>query len=129
MADGQITKEIERFVAESVGSADELDILLLLHGAPDRSWTARQVSEAVFTVPTAATMRLEQLVHTGFVATNGGADPSYTYHPRSAALRSQVDALAAAYRANRVAVIQLVFQKPADPLRSFADAFRLRKED
>lgn len=129
MTYGEITPEIRRLVAEHIDSADQLDILLLLHSAPDRVWTARDVSESVFTVPTAATMRLEQLAHAGFLASSGGADPSYTYRPATTTLAAQVDTLAAAYRANRVAVIQLVFQKAADPLTTFSNAFRLRRED
>ena len=129
MSQGEITPEIKRLVAEHIDAADQLDILLLLHSAPHRGWTAREVSESVFTVPTAATLRLEQLVQAGFLATSGGADPSYTYRPATPALREQVDALAAVYRANRVAVIQLVFQKAADPLKSFSDAFRLRRDE
>jgi hypothetical protein len=125
----QITPEIQRLVAEHIDAADQLDILLLLHSAPDRAWTAREVSESVFTVPTAATMRLEQLVQAGFLASTGGADPSYTYRPATPGLGDQVDALAAVYRANRVGVIQLVFQKAADPLKSFSNAFRLRRDD
>ncbi len=62
--------------------------------------------------PTAAMMRLEQLVRAGFLSTTGGADPGYAYRPATTDLASQVDALAAVYRADRVAVIRLVFQKP-----------------
>ena len=128
MSDGQITAEIHRLIAEHIVSADQLDILLLLHSEPERVWTAREVSEAVFTVPTAATMRLEQLVAAGFLASSGGADPGYMYSPATPELRQGAEALAAAYRANRVAVIQLVFQQPNDPLKSFSDAFRLRRD-
>jgi hypothetical protein len=128
VSEGKITPDIERLIAEHIESADQLDILLLLHSKPDRVWTARQVSEAVFTVPTAATMRLEQLVAAGFLATSGGGDPGYQYSPASAALRTGADRLAAAYRANRVAVIQMVFQQPSDPVKSFSDAFRIRKD-
>jgi hypothetical protein len=129
VSQGDITPEIQRLVAEHIDSADQLDILLLLHASPERSWTAREVSAAVFTVPTAATMRLEQLVKAGFLTSSGGADPGYTFRPAKPRLRDQVDTLAAVYRANRVAVIQLVFQKPTDPLESFSNAFRLRRED
>lgn len=129
MVQGNIRPEVQRFVAEHIQSADQLDILLLLHGSPEREWTAREVSEAVFTVPTSATMRLEQLVETGLLVTKGGADPGYEYSPSTPILRAQVDALAEAYRDDRVAVIQLVFRKPADPLKSFSDAFRLRRDE
>jgi hypothetical protein len=129
VTDPKITPEVQRFVAEQIQSAEELDILLLLYGAPERDWTARQVSEAVFTVPTSATMRLEQLLGKGLLVSTGGNDPAYKYEPSSASLAGSVDALANAHRADRVGVIQLVFKKPADPLKSFSDAFRLRRED
>jgi hypothetical protein len=129
VSDGAITPVVQRLIAEHIVSADQLDILLLLHGAPGKAWTAREVSEAVFTVPTAATLRLEQLVAAGFVTSSGGADPGYAYAPTSAALRSGTDSLAAAYRANRVAVIQLVFQQTPDPLQRFSDSFLLGRRD
>jgi hypothetical protein len=128
VSQGAITPEITRFVAEHIPSADQLDILLLLHGDPAKLWKAEDVSRAVFTVPTAATMRLEDLVARGLLVSSGGADPSYRYQPANEGLRGQVDALAAAYRTNRVAVINLVFQRRPDPLRSFSDAFRVRPE-
>ena len=128
MSQGPITPEITRFIADHINSADQLDILLLLHGDSAKQWKAEDVSRAVFTVPTAATMRLEDLVARGFLVSTGGANPGYRYRPASEQLRSQVDALAAAYRTNRVAVINLVFQRRPDPLKSFSDAFRVRPE-
>ena len=123
-----VPTEVKRFVSEYISAADQLDILLLLHARRDESLTATDVSKAVFTVPTSATLRLEQLAMLGLVASSGGQDPTYTYRPETPAKAAAVDALASAYRVNRVGVIQLVFEKSADPLKSFADAFRLKKE-
>ena len=64
----------------------------------------------------------------GLATSSGDADPAYRYAPGFPALAGQVDALAAAYRANRVGVINLVYAPPPDPLRSSADAFKLRKD-
>lgn len=128
MSQAQISPEVQRFVADHIGAADQLDILLLLHGTPGKAWTAREVSEVVFTVPTAAIMRLEQLVASGFLVSSGGSDPQYSYQPVSPHLGKSVDALADAYRTNRVGVIQLVFGAPKDPLQAFSDAFRLKRE-
>ena len=118
--------EVQRFVAEHIDSAEKLEILLLLHRNPDKQWTALDVSQAIYTVPASAIMRLEALVADGFIASSGGADPRYTYSPRSEQLQQQVDSLAAEYQADRVSVIKLIFARPPDPLQSFADAFRLR---
>lgn len=122
----KISPEVRRFIAEHIDAAEQLEILLLLHRSPERGWRALEVSQAIYTVPASATMRLESLVAAGFLTSDGGADPQYRYDPRSEELRRQVDALAAAYKADRVALIKLIFARPPDPLQSFADAFRLR---
>ena len=126
MADGGIPPEVQRFIAENIDAAEQLDILLLLYRNPDRSYTALEVSQAVFTVASAATLRLEGLVARGLLSSTGTADPEYRFAPRSEALARDADRLAAVYQANRVGVIQLLFSRPPDPLQTFADAFRLK---
>ena len=117
---------VQRFIAENVDSAEQLEVLLLLHRHPDRGWRAHDVSREIFTVPAAATLRLESLVELGFLVSDGAADPEYRYRPRSAGQGAEVQALADAYRASRVEVLGLVFRRPPDPVRSFSDAFRIR---
>jgi hypothetical protein len=126
VAAGDRFPEVQRFINEHIDAAEQLEILLLLHRSPERQWTATDVSQAIYTVPASATMRLESLVATGFAASGGGADPRYWYDPKDDTLRQQVDVLAEAYRTDRVAVIKLIFAQPPDPLQSFADAFKLR---
>jgi hypothetical protein len=120
-------REAQRFIAEFIHSAEQLDVLLLLHSHPDRDFTSAEVSQRVYTVPAAATLRLEELVAAGLLASDRAPDPRYRYAPASPRVAERVDTLAAAYRADRVAVIRLIFQAPADPVRSFADAFRLKR--
>lgn len=126
MSRGELSAEVSRFIAEHIDAAEQLDILLLLHREPEREWTARDVSQAIYTVPASATLRLEGLTAAGFLASTGGGDPCYRYAPRSDELRGRVDVLAEAYRADRVAVIKLIFARPPSPVQSFADAFRLK---
>jgi hypothetical protein len=121
-----MSADVRQFVADHVGSAEELDILLLLYREPDKAWTALDVSRAVYTVPASATMRLERLVAGGFLASSGDSDPKYRYSPSSPQLRSNVEQLATAYARDRVAVIKLIFSRPPDPVESFSDAFRLK---
>lgn len=129
MSTDPLLPEVEQLISRYLSSAEQLDILLLLHREPEKRWSAADVSKAIFTVPTSATLRLEELVRAGFLLSTGEGDPRYWYSPRPESLRSQVDALAASYLTDRVAVINRIFEKPVDPVRSFADAFRLRRED
>jgi hypothetical protein len=121
-----VSPEVKAFVAQYVDAAEQLDILLLLARNPDRAYTAAEVSQAVFTVPASATMRLEGLVAHGILSTNAGADPRYQYAPANPALARSIEQLDAAYRADRVGVIKLIFDRPPDPVQTFADAFRFK---
>lgn len=124
-----MTPDVRQFIAEHIDSAEQLEVLLLLHRLPDRAWRSVDVSKEVYTVPASATLRLEGLAAAGFVTSAGGADPVYRYEPRSEELARRVDELAAAYRSDRVAVIKTLFDRRPDPLQSFSDAFRLRGKD
>jgi hypothetical protein len=126
VAQGGIPPDVQRFIAENIEAAEQLDILLLLYRHPERSYTALEVSQAVFTVASAATLRLEGLVARGLLVSSGGEDPAYRYQPSSPELARQADQLAAVYQTNRVGVIQFLFARPPDPLQTFADAFRLK---
>ncbi len=128
MPESHISDDARRLIADRISSAEMLEILLMLVGAPERAWTADEVSRQVFTVPAAAIASLEALVGQGLAASDGAGNPTYRFAPATPQLARQVAALAAAYRESRVAVIQLVFARPSDPLRSFADAFRVRRD-
>jgi hypothetical protein len=58
-------------------------------------------------------------------------DPrTFHYAPASGSpLDAAVAQLARDYAERRVTIITLIFSKPVDKLRSFADAFRLRKDN
>jgi hypothetical protein len=128
MSQGEISAGVRGFVAQNIESAELLETLLLVHSGGERQWTPEEVARTIYTVPAGATRRLEQLVEMGLLSSSGGMNPAYRFAPATASLRNQVDELAAAYRANRVGVINLIYNRPPDPLRSFSDAFKLRKE-
>jgi hypothetical protein len=101
---------------------------VLLHRSPERSWTALEASQAVYTVPTSAAARLDALVSAKLVASDGAPEPSYRFAPGSDQLARRVDDLAAAYARDRVALLKRVIARATDPAQQFADAFRLRRD-
>jgi hypothetical protein len=120
--------EARRFLSEHISSAEQLEVLLLLHSEPGRDFNAAEVSGRVFTVPASALLRLEELTAAGLLTSDGAANPRYRYAPGKPELARGVDALAAAYRADRVGIIRHIYEMPRDPVRSLANAFRLRRE-
>lgn len=127
MAD-EFPDKIRRFITEHFTSVEQLEALLLLRTDPARDWNAVQLSQALYTQPAAAAMRLADLRARGFLTAVDGSPPRYRYQPATAELASSVDDLAETYRERRVTVITLIYSRPTDPAQAFADAFRLRKE-
>ncbi|HET7460142.1 MAG TPA: hypothetical protein VFJ82_02795 [Longimicrobium sp.] len=127
MADPAIPEEIQRFLADHVASAEELDALMLLHAQRDRAWTPEALSQALFSVPQSAALTLERLEAKGLAEAAGGTPPAWRYAATGEA-DDRIAALGGVYRANRAAVIKHLFARRVDPVRSLADAFRLRKD-
>lgn len=119
---------MRRLIADSIDSVEQLEILLLLLQHPARTWTAEEVARELRISPLSAGDRLEDLAHDALLARVKGEE-EYRYAPGSAALDEAVRGLATAYTERRVTVINLIFSKPVDKIRTFADAFRLRKKE
>ena len=69
---------------------------------------------------------LDELANAGLVAAPD--ETTWVFAPRGA-LREAVEALAAAYNQRPVTLVRALYERPAKPLQSFADAFRFRKQD
>lgn len=122
--------DVRRFIADSIDSVEQLEVLLLLRRSSDRAWSTDEVSRAVYTHPNAAARRLAALLGLGLLTANGeGPERRYRYAPADPAKSETVDRLAMLYQERRVAVITLIYSKPLDQVQAFADAFRLRRED
>ena len=122
-------EDVRRFLLAHINSVEQLEVLLLLRGAPDQVWTATAVGQALYTSAAAAVKRLTDLAAGGLVTVLPGDDPGYRFSPADDSRRDMVDRLAEAYSQRRVAVISLIYSKPNDQVQAFSDAFRLRKDE
>lgn len=117
---------VSAFIFEYIDSVEQLEVLLLLSGALNRTWTAEELSRELRSNPNSIAQRLQPLCHSGLVVC---IDQEYRYAPKDAALDVVVRELALANKTHRHRVLELIFS-PLKKARMFADAFRLgRKED
>lgn len=123
MAD--VSDAAKRLIAAEIHSVEQLEVLLLVRAAPEKEWTAAEVSRALVTQVDTAEHRLNDLVARKLLK---GTGDTYRYGPDSATDKAVGD-LAQAYATRRTTVIGLIFSKPSDAVTSFSDAFRLRKRD
>lgn len=131
MARDEIPQAVARFLQDEVESAREVEALLLLREAPNRAWTPEGLAREMRSSPGWAAQQLEGLRDKGLVETapdTSGA-PGYRYHPARDEQESMVASLAELYARRKNTVIALIFgQAERDPVRSFSDAFRIRRD-
>jgi hypothetical protein len=127
MAD-EFPDEVQRFLAEHISSVAQLEVLLLLRRQREREWTPSEVAKELYTTPEMVADQLGDLQRRGLLSVADGSDPHYRFWPTTPELDGQITRLDAIYRERRVAVITFIYSQPLDKVRTFADAFRLRKD-
>jgi hypothetical protein len=126
-----VSAEVSNFLADHIESVLELELLLVLRADAARAWTATDLATQLKIDPAFATAQLEKFYDRRLLSAERGTDrpePAYRYAPAPAELDAAVAAVAAAYASHRVTIIGLIFSKPTSNLKTFADAFRIRKD-
>ena len=117
---------VDRFLRSTVRSVWQLELLLLLQRQRTRLWTAdelvRDLRASVLIVGDA----LSALQKAGLVSRN--ANDQYQYWPITPELDRLVDQVAAAYTSSPVAVTEAILSAPSSSVRTFADAFKIKKD-
>jgi hypothetical protein len=127
MSGETLPSAVKDFLARHIRSVEQLEVLLLLQSQPARSWTAPEVYEVVRSSLASISERLEDFCAAGFLVKTQKEPATFRYAEENPQSRS-VDELAVAYRTWRVRIIEAIFAAEVDPLKSFSDAFRIRKE-
>jgi hypothetical protein len=128
MSPQPLAPEVQALIA-TLDSADQLEVLLHIARAPSQVHEVRVVAEALTLTHAAVdaafrdlqTKRLVQAIHVD------NAPMGYQYAPATIALHAAVEELALAYATHPVVIIKALWEKPNFALRSFADAFRVRR--
>lgn len=124
-----LDEAVTSFLRAHITSVMQLEVVLHLRGRPGEAVGPSELSRDLGGSVDAAIACLLDLERSGLVARSG--DPNelcYVFEPKDRALDAQVEAVADAYARRKVAVVTEIFSEPPDELRSFSDAFRIRKD-
>lgn len=125
----ELPDDIRRFISMNIRSVAQLEVLLLLRADREREWSVDEVTRALYAAAGGMAEQLDDLLSKGLAYVTHAPEARYRYRPESGSeLDALVGALADLYRERRVSVISLIYSEPIDTARSFADAFRIRKE-
>lgn len=117
-----LAPELAAFVEAAIPSVWALETLILLKGEPERDWTLDQIVAELRANPALAGDCLAALQRAGLVQERDGVA---RYAPASPGLAILADALQDAYRQRPVSLVNLITTRRPDPLKGFADSFRL----
>jgi DNA-binding IclR family transcriptional regulator len=120
-----IEGELLEFVRFAVRSVWNVELLLHLRKSAERSWAPEKLVRELRASASVVTDGLRTLQDGGLVAPDEAG--RWRYAPASAAFDGLAGQLERLYRERPTAVTQALFAR-SDKLRTFADAFRLRKD-
>lgn len=124
----EISADVRVLIGRHFDSVVQLELLLLLQAGRERAWTADEVARELRIEPAWTAAQLDHLASHRLLRSTKAGNAAYTYEPATPELSATLDRLARAYTERRVSLIALIYSKPADSLRTFADAFRFRKD-
>jgi hypothetical protein len=121
-----LSEELERFIRDTIKSLWALELLLLVARERDRPWTPADLNRELRGHIRLVADILAQFERSGLVKLEG--DGQYRFAPATAELASAVDELRAAYADRPLTVVKTVIAAPDEKIRTFADAFKIRKD-
>ena len=127
-----IKDSVSLILSKYIQSVTELETLLLLKRYSDRQWLAKEVAREMYTDPFTVEQYLQTFEKDGFLTSRVDEQTRYVFYqfnPNTEELKPGVTDLAIAYAEARVRVIDLIFSKPLDNIKSFSDAFKIVKDE
>jgi hypothetical protein len=120
--------ELKQFLSLHIESLAQLETLLVLQRDPQRAWTADELARELYITADMCRGICADLVNRRLVVSDDSPD-RYRYAPAEPNVDKLVGQLAQFYRDRRVAVITAIYSGPVSKVQTFADAFRLRREE
>jgi hypothetical protein len=118
--------DVTQFLQTSVPSVWTLEMLLLMRRAAARVWGADELNRELRGSALVVAQACAALAAAGLAVEE--APGRFRYQPARPELAEIVDRLAALYAEFPFAVTQAIIAAPRSNIRTFADAFRLKKD-
>ncbi|MEW6054973.1 MAG: hypothetical protein AB1540_00025 [Bdellovibrionota bacterium] len=125
-----LDESLKSFILEYIESVGQLEVLKLLATHPKKEWSASMVSQELRGNDSSTAKYLADFSSKGiFIETSKiQKERLYRYQPKNEELAAKVAALIAAYATYNLRIITLIYDRPVERLRGFADAFKIRKD-
>lgn len=119
-------QELLDFIANNFRSAWSLELLLMIRQKPQQAWRMDDLVRELRAGRSAVTEGLAELRRIGVVASD--SQGAYRFAANSTAAEQLAAELAELYSRKPRAIMQAILSAPNARIRTFANAFRLRKD-
>jgi hypothetical protein len=116
-------------IIDSLGSLQDLQLLLTLMDDPERWWDARAIAEETGEPISSTGRGLDRLAAKNLLDIRVTEHVRFRYRPGTAELEQAGAAFVEAYRKNPLAIVKLVTARRPRSVTDFANAFRIRRGD
>lgn len=129
MSDPDFPEDLRSFIQEYISSVDAAELLIVLARDPARRYRLNELIEALRPSVLSEAAARRHLAHFGahgFVVSE--AADVFQYSAATPALDAAVRALSKVYNERPVTLVRMIYAPKDEKIRSFADAFRLKKQ-
>jgi hypothetical protein len=127
VAEPEISRELRELIDRHLRSVDEVEVLLCLYHSTGEGLTPQRTAAACNKSLEDVTEDLRDLTDSGFLVYDRFED-TYSYSVHNQAVNDVVDQLAHLYNERPVSLIHAIYERPSSSVQSFADAFRIRRD-
>jgi hypothetical protein len=127
ISEGDVPAHVLRFVEENLDTVPQLETLLLMSEAPDRSWLVADVASRNYISEKRAEETLNALHRRGLVSVEH-SPLRYRFDPATEASRALIAELAHYYRKSLSRITTFIHSKLSASVKEFARAFDLKKD-
>jgi hypothetical protein len=124
----ELPTTVRDFIARHVRSVEQLEILLLLSTRPGNTFTVQKVYDAILTTPQSVQRWLEELARSNLLEKLPSPDAGYRSCTDDS-LIAPIAELGEVYQTAPVRVIEAIYRRDTSAAQSFADAFKIKKDD
>lgn len=129
MVSEELPEIVRKFILERITSVEQIAVLLFLITHSQRKWTTAEISQELRSTEASIQKRILDLRSSGVLSPK--MDPGEPLDSAAIAegLSEPVRALLEAFRLRPNRVIDLIYSRPNESLKAFADAFKIRKDE
>lgn len=126
MTDHPLSNTVRQYILANIPSVLQLEIILRLHAAGARFLPLSELAASIGLDSASLQDQLGEMIRRGLVASQNTPQPVYAYASADPEQDRALSELAEAYQNYRVSVINLIYSRPTEKIRTFAEAFRFR---